>query len=226
MSKLLRYTQKIFGSSASNNQISEFGSLQAGSPQRYSGSTITPTIVQTLSNYLQGWFGAVEGLNSPAIEDMNAVCFLYAYQLAYLFQQGVAEYDASTTYYTGSLASSDGVVFVSRQDNNTGNLLTDTTKWNQYGNLVRSVTSSVTLNNNDQVILADSTSGNLTITLPPIDNGMGQTIRIKDIGLGGYTTTVQAHGSDVIDLQNIYPTALNKYDSITVVTDGFQWWVV
>ncbi|PNA42272.1 hypothetical protein, partial [Pseudomonas sp. MPR-AND1A] len=85
MAKLSRVTQKIFGSSAGANQIGKFGSYAAGSPVISSD----PTVIQSLSNWLTGWFGAVVGGNSPAIEDMNAVCFVYAYQLAYLMQQGI-----------------------------------------------------------------------------------------------------------------------------------------
>lgn len=101
MTKITRQTQKIFGSNAGFDQIAQFGSLQAGTP---TFTTSIPTI-QALSEYLTGWYGAVIGQNSPAIEDMNALCYLYAYQLAYLFQAGVAEWDAGTTYYAGSLVN-------------------------------------------------------------------------------------------------------------------------
>lgn len=222
MSKLSRVYQQIFGSTSLINQISQFGSLAASTPT-YSTD---PAVIQALSKWLLGWNSAVLGNNSPAIEDMNAVCYVFAYQLAYIFQNGIPEYNSLTAYYIGSLVNSGGIIFVSRTDNNTGNALTDTTKWNQYGNLVRAISSSETLTNVDQVILSDSSLGNITITLPPIDNGMGQNVRIKDIGLSGNTTTVKAHGSDVIDLQNVYPTALHKYDSVNIVGDGFQWWVM
>lgn len=98
MAKITRATQKVFGENAGLNEIGVFGSLAAGSP----AYATTPAQVQSLSNYLQGWFGAVLGSNSPAIEDMNAVHFLFARQLAYLMQTGVPEYDAATTYYIGS----------------------------------------------------------------------------------------------------------------------------
>ena len=58
MARLSRVTQKLFGSSASNNQIAKFGSLAAGTPVRYSGSTVDPVALQSLTNFLQGWFGA------------------------------------------------------------------------------------------------------------------------------------------------------------------------
>lgn len=129
MAKLTRYTQKLFGSNASTNEMSEFGSLAAGTPLRFSGSTITPALVQALGNFLTGWKGAVVGSNNPAIEDMNSLCYLFAYQLSYLLQEGVAEWDAGTTYYIGSIVNSSGVLYISKTNNNINHVVTDTTNW-------------------------------------------------------------------------------------------------
>jgi microcystin-dependent protein len=125
MSKLSRVTQLIFGSNAGLNQIGKFGSFAAGSPVY----TTDPAVVQSLSNYLTGWFGAVVGNNSPTIEDMNAICYLYAYQLAYLMQSGIPEYDAGTTYYAGNWVQSGGVAYVSLTNNNLGNAVSNPTYW-------------------------------------------------------------------------------------------------
>lgn len=119
MAKITRATQKQFGSSAGTNELAKFGSLAAGSPARYSGATVTVANIQALTNFLTGWNGAVIGGNSPAIEDMNSLCYLYAYQLGYLLQQGIAEWDAGTTYYIGSLCTYNNVVVQSIADNNT-----------------------------------------------------------------------------------------------------------
>lgn len=123
MSKLSRFFQGIFGSSAGSNQISQFGSFAAGTPVRYSGSSVTPADVQNLSNFLSGWKSAVVGNNSSMIEDRNALDYLWSYQLAYLLQQGIAEWDTSTAYYTFSLVmdSASGFVYQSLTDGNSGN---------------------------------------------------------------------------------------------------------
>lgn len=105
MAKLTRVFQKLFGSTSGSTQIGIFGSLAAGSPQ-FAGTN--PAAVQTLANFEGGWPAAVVGGNSPALEDLNALCFLYAYQLSYLFQQGIPEYDDSTTYFYGSVLQSNG----------------------------------------------------------------------------------------------------------------------
>jgi hypothetical protein len=125
MSKLTRVVAKIFGINAGANQISKFGSLAASAP----AFTTDPAVAQSLSNWLDGWFGAVVGGNSPAIEDMNSVHFVLARQIAYLMQEGVAEWDTDTTYFINSMAKSGGVIYKSLTDNNTGNAVTDVSKW-------------------------------------------------------------------------------------------------
>lgn len=126
MAKITRQTQKIFGSNAGFEQIAQFGSLNAGAP------TFTTNIatIQSLSNYLVGWFNAVLAGNSPAIEDMNAICYLYAYQLAYVLQAGVGEWDSGTTYYIGSIVNDGtGNLYVSLANDNTNNAVTSTSFW-------------------------------------------------------------------------------------------------
>ncbi len=126
MAKITRQPQKIFGSSAGTNQITQFGSFAAGSI----AYTTNITTIQALSNYLTGWFGAVLGSENPCIEDWNALCYLFAYQLAYILQTGIAEWETTTPYYIGCFASdSTGGIYYSLTDNNTGNALSDSTKW-------------------------------------------------------------------------------------------------
>lgn len=126
MSKITRVLQKAFASTAATGQIGVFGSFANGSP----ATTTSPATVQSLANFLAGWFDAVEADNSPAIEDMNALFFLIFYQLTYLFQEGVAEWDAGTTYYKGSLANNGGgLVYGSLVDTSLNQPLTDATKW-------------------------------------------------------------------------------------------------
>ena len=105
MAKIARETQLLFGSTAPSTQIGQFGSLQAGTPT----TTTNIATIQALSNYLGGWYQAVvvgpNGPNSPALEDWNALCYLFAYQLGYLLQEGIPEWDPGTTYYTSSLVN-------------------------------------------------------------------------------------------------------------------------
>ena len=126
MAKLTRKIAKLFGQDAGAIEIAQFGSLAASSP----AYTTDPDTIQALSQWLDGWFAAVIGSNSPAIEDMNALCYVYAYQIAYFMQTGIPEYLATTTYYIGSIAN-DGIgkLYISRTDDNIGNALTDGDNW-------------------------------------------------------------------------------------------------
>lgn len=163
MSRLTRYTQQIFASTAAAAQIAEFGSFANGTPTTYSGSTITPAIVQTLSQYLSGWFTATEGALSPAIEDMNALQYLFSYQLAYLLQAGIAEWDAGTTYYIGDLVQNgSGTTFVSLINTNLNNALS-TANWGtppSNGTLTSNTLSG------SQVVMSGNTLNWPNLTIP------------------------------------------------------------
>lgn len=129
MAKILRKIAKIFGSTAGVGQIAKFGSLAASSP----AFTTDPAVIQSLSEYLSGWFSAVIGGNSPAIEDMNALCYLFAYQIAYIMQTGVPEWNTDTIYFIGSVVNDGtGKLYISNTDNNTGNPVSDTVNWTLF----------------------------------------------------------------------------------------------
>jgi len=120
MAKITRAAQKIFGVNSGFQEVAQFGSLANTTPN-YS---MDPVVIQALAQFTNGWFDAVIGGNSPAIQDMNALCYLYAYQLAYVLQQGVPEWDAATTYFIGSVVQDGtGATFLSTLDNNLNNAL-------------------------------------------------------------------------------------------------------
>lgn len=125
MPKLTRVIQKLFGSNASASEVTQFGSYAAGAPL----PTANPLTIQALSQFLGGWSDAVLGDNSPALEDMNAIHLLYAYQLAYIFENGVPEWDSTTTYYKGGIVNVSGTLYESIADNNLGNAVTDPVYW-------------------------------------------------------------------------------------------------
>jgi len=163
--------------------MAEFGSFAQGTPVRYSGSTITPDIIQTLSNYLDGWFAAVEGAYSPAIEDMNALGYLFAYQLAYIMQKGISDWDSATTYYTGDFVKSNGSIYVSSVDTNLNHAVTDNSFWTgmiQNGSLtINSLYSSFSI-----------PTGN-SMTYPYLTIGSGKTLTVgSSTSLIGVTSIV------------------------------------
>lgn len=119
MAKLPRKTLKQFGNAGPTSSFGQFGSKEAGFPQ----TSQDPTVIQQLAAWVQGWQNAVVNSDKAAyLEDMNGLCFVYSYMMAYLFQAGVAEWDANTTYYIDSVVQVAGQWFSSLQDNNVGNL--------------------------------------------------------------------------------------------------------
>src|SRR6185437_13704395 len=95
MTNLARYAAKVFGSTAGSNQMAKYGSLIAAHPGNlYDGSTITPDIVQELSNYSDGLYAATGGAYSPTIQDQNSLFYLMSYQIAYLLEKGIPEWNS------------------------------------------------------------------------------------------------------------------------------------
>lgn len=126
MAKIARKTQKIFAGGASNN--GQFGSAQVGTKVLSND----PTILQSLSAFTTGWLSAtISAENLPPLEEFQALDYLNTYQLSYLFQEGIPEWDSGTTYFINSIVKKSGTVqlYGSITDNNTGNALTDPTNW-------------------------------------------------------------------------------------------------
>lgn len=115
--KLSRASQTLFGATGATSNFGQFGSLAASAPT----TTKTPSVIQGLAAWLAGWQAATIGTLIPAYQDMNSVHYLAFYQICYILQMGIPEYDSGTTYYTNSVAQENGQVYVSLIDNNTGN---------------------------------------------------------------------------------------------------------
>jgi hypothetical protein len=52
---------------------------------------------------------------------------------------------------------------------------------------------------------------------------VGKEITVKDVGTGGFTTSVRGNGTDQVDGAVTYATALKANDSLTVVNTGTTW---
>lgn len=116
MAKLTRQTLLQFGSTVNaGSEIGQFGSYAA---PVYTADIAT---LQAGTAWPRGWAAETIAVNRPFLEDFNAVDYVYSYMLCYLFQMGIAEYDAGTTYYTDSVCQIAGQFYISLQDNNTGN---------------------------------------------------------------------------------------------------------
>lgn len=221
MAKITRFTQKIFGRTAGISQIGVFGSLAAGSPTY----TSDPATAQSLTNFDDGWFAAVVGENSPAIQDRNSLDFVETSQLAYILQAGIPEWDAGTTYYIGSIAQDGlGNIYISQQNANINNALTNASFWATSGGSVRTITASATALASDNFIRADSSTGSLVLTLPAVASvPVGKKLTIKYIETAGSNiVTVQANASELIDNANTFVLGSSQA-GITIENNGTSW---
>ena len=130
MSKLLRTTAKVFGINASpaddatsqGPEIGQFGSALIGT---YQGTADIATI-QSLPAWSQGFIGAVTPTNQyPPLPEMTGFGKVLSYQSAYLYQQGIPEWDAGTVYYANSFCSKNGNIYISNTNANENNDPTD-----------------------------------------------------------------------------------------------------
>lgn len=129
MAALPRVYQKQFGVDGTSGYFGQFGSKAAASPT----NTKDPTAMQSLAAFTNGLQSAVLAGNIPCLEDMNSLFFLAFRQLAYIFEQGVADYDATTEYNTGGLVKVGAALYRSIADTNAGNTpASSPTKWELY----------------------------------------------------------------------------------------------
>lgn len=131
MAKILRATQQIFAQNAGSQMVTAFGTAMTDNP------TYTTDIATIQNaNFLSGWASAIQADKAPYEEDTNGLFYAITKQLAYLFQQGIPEYDANTEYNSTSIvqAMQDGKLVLKRSliDNNIGNPVTDANSWGDF----------------------------------------------------------------------------------------------
>ena len=119
MSKLTRQTMILFAGTSDSSSIGVFGSIAPGG----GGATYSKVIatVQSLNAWGSGWKAEVVSPLRPAIQDFNAVDYVFSYGICYLHEMGIPEWDSGTVYYQNSYCQVAGTVYYSLQDNNTSN---------------------------------------------------------------------------------------------------------
>jgi len=77
----------------------------------------------------------------------------------------------------------------------------------------------------DYMIVADATSGAITLNLPAVSSNTGKVYNIKKIDSSLNTVTIDGNSSETID--DSTTIVLNsQYDSVTIVCDGTEWWII
>jgi len=104
--RLERKAQTIFADSCPDSQMCAFGTPN---PQSGSDPVFTKDVerIQT-AIYEGGWFPeTLSGNIRPYAEDMNGLHYVHSYQLAYLLQQGIPEWNAATPYFPNCICRVD-----------------------------------------------------------------------------------------------------------------------
>lgn len=130
MARLTRKFQKIFAGQADSDQITAFGTAKTSNP------VYTSDIDQIQTDqYTQGWTPSLMSDLAPYLQDSNALHYSTTRQLAYLYQEGIAEWDASTEYGLNSLCKSGETIYLSLQNGNIGHAVTESAYWKVYGDV-------------------------------------------------------------------------------------------
>jgi hypothetical protein len=78
---------------------------------------------------------------------------------------------------------------------------------------------------NDAFLPVDASTGSVTIALKPVAEARGKRLTIKKIDSSNNTVTVDGNGSETIDDELTQIISI-QYDSICVMSDGTEWWIV
>lgn len=186
MAKLQRATQQIFASKAGSNQITAFGTAKSETPDY----TSDVTQIQN-NNFLYGWSTALLPDNAPWEEDTNGLFYAITRQLAYLFQEGIAEYDPNTEYSQNAIVKGigDKQLYYSLMGDNKGNPLNNSTYW--------------------KVLFSDGTTATYEIGLP--QPTFSNNLLANEIWLEGQ----EVSRSTYENLFNIYGTTYGAGDGST-----------
>lgn len=186
--KIQRQTQKIFAGAAGDDSLAAFGSMTTGNP------IYTDNIEDLQSSaYEQGWEAAIAANEAPFLEEMNGVQYGFSKQLAYLFQNGVPEWDAGTEYFALiSICQLNGILYQSLTDNNIGNNpATDTTNWQRFYTGFGLYSANMSYAQNDLVYAVTEEQVSLYLSLK--DNNLGNPLtdetawKKDELGGGGDT---------------------------------------
>lgn len=203
MAKIVRKTAKVFASSAGGTGVAAFGSTAAGSTTY----TTDPDAIQTTAFQNGLASGIIAGTKRlPVYEEINGVYNVATRQIAYILQEGVAEYDASTEYQVNSIVkkASTFELYGSLVNTNTGNALgsrADNANWKylcDLSSLNFGALSGGYLNkirNNSFLVSSRGTSGTITAGSPvyTLDGWIlfagSANITWSQSGTSGYPTT-------------------------------------
>jgi hypothetical protein len=225
MTKIARKHQKIFCDQTATYNLGIFGSFAAAAAD-YSDD---PDEIQGLAAWGAGLAASLIANCPPFLEEFNGLFNLLSRQIAYIMQSGIPEYLAATEYHVGSLVSDGlGGIYVSVANTNTGNALSDETKWMLFlSSKIRETDSNfVTVASDDMTILLGATTDAypVLVILPAASAAnTGRLVVLKKLFTGGTgNVQIQVDGGGNIDGVSS-KTVSSQYTTTRLVSDGSQW---
>ncbi len=114
MAALDRKFLKQFAEQGAAQFFHKFGGFQSGD----NSETKDVEELQSLSAFTQGWQNACEnGMKLPALEEMNALFYVFGYFLKYLMQTGIPEWNAQEEYKAGAVVKYNKTIYTAQVDN-------------------------------------------------------------------------------------------------------------
>ncbi len=89
----------------------------------------------------------------------------------------------------------------------------------------RSVTASTSIVSSDFAIIADSTAGAITVSLPPAATANGRIFFVKRVNAGANNVTVDPFGAETIDGAATHVLTL-QWHRIEIISNGTAWFIM
>lgn len=216
MSKLTRKDVKLFAENCKPTLTTEFRTESAdGSTASFSRD---PDVIQN-ANFGQGWVNDDNKLNVKIFtEDLNSVCYVFSYFLKYLYENGIPEWKATTTYYEHSIARVDNKLYISLQDDN---LNYDPQNTSGYWNEIPLETITAAVAGNGSSIIKSLSGNNITFKSLSVDGygslqDNGDQINIHILGGSGIVDAFWGQIQGTLTNQTDLVDALGtKQDNLT-----------
>jgi hypothetical protein len=91
--------------------------------------------------------------------------------------------------------------------------------------VIRQVTTTGAVLDNDYLILANATAGNITLNLPAVAGNLGALVVVKKTDASVNTVTIDPNAAETID-GTATKVLSAQYEKITIACDGTTWWIV
>ena len=93
-----------------------------------------------------------------------------------------------------------------------------------YGSAITTVSSNTTLDNSHSTVLVDTSGGSITVTLPTASSASRRVYNIKKV-TSANTLTIDGDSTETIDGSETQDIS-NQYDSVSIQSDGTEWWII